>query len=197
MYLMANNYYLRKRIPDSEIIPQQFKLSELETAHLIHSMNDLFLNCGIRLNKISITDIYAHQSGNIDFVLDSIPDNSIALVCRFNQFDCEKCILYAIEKACEFADSNDLTLLIWGWYDDDFVLKSLMARINLNRKVICYNVSELAMPIEQHGNPYYFVITKDGTMVDFFTPDKMDPLLTDKYFNMIDMKWKSNDCQWY
>lgn len=196
-YLMANNVILRFRISDIRIENSDSRVSELTGAHMLHTVNDSYQNCGLKLDNIVLTDISDHRSFEISCLLDSIREDDVILVCRFSQYDCEKCVSYAIEKASEFAKKNDAVLFIWGWHDEDIVLKALKNRYDLSGKVRWYNVAGMDLSIEQHGNPYYMVLTKGGVAIDFFTPDKMNPKMTDRYFGMIEEKWKNNNYNWY
>lgn len=190
LYLMANNIVLRYRISESDTDSSVDQSDDLENIHALFTVNDTYLNCGTQIGNISISDVKSHKTYDIRQVLDSVSDGNIVMVCRFNQYDCEKCISYAIERAYAFSEENDITLCVWGWYNDDNVIKVLMKRLGLYDKVHCYNVQELPVTIEQHGNPYCFVLTREGIMLDFYTPDKMDPVSNDRYFNNIGMKWE-------
>lgn len=196
-YLMINNVILRCHISDIRIENNDSHMSEINMAHMLHTVNDNYQNCGLRLDNIVLTDILSHQSFDIRCLLDSIGEEDVIMVCRFSQHDCERCVSYAIEKASEFAKKQDATLFIWGCHDEDIVLKALKNRYDLSGNVRWYNVPEMDLSIEQHGNPYYMVLNKGGVVIDFFTPDKMDPKMTDRYFGMIEEKWKNNNCNWY
>lgn len=196
IYLMVNNVVLRYRISIIGNDGNESRISEIKSAHMLHTVNDNYQNCGLRLEDVVLTDIANHQSYDIGCLLDSIGQEDVIMVCRFNQHDCERCVSYAVEKASEFAGKNNAALYIWGWYDDDMVLKAIKNRYGLSGKVRWHNVAELDLSIEQHGNPYYMIVTKGGTAVDFFTPDKLNPQMTDKYFSMMEEKWRNNICHW-
>lgn len=196
-YLLWSNVFLRYRLAESAAGQADPTSEGLKNAHSIQTVNDLYQNSGLRLENMSLRDISSHKSYKMASVLDSIGDRDIVLVCRFNQYDCEKCITYAVEKASEFAFRKDLTLFIWGWYDNDNALRALRSRYGLAARCEWYNAPEWNIPIERHGNPYFFVLTKDGTVMDLFIPDKMDPAMTDRYFGLIESKWEASNCRWY
>ena len=197
LYLIINNLMLRSRMSDYNLGIKGLSKGNLGVDHSFHIINNMYMNCGINLKNIYLTDINSHQPIDIKVVLDSIPDDKVVFVCRFNQNDCGKCVTYAIERAAIFAKKNDATLFVWGNFNDDHMLKVLLAQHSLSCRIHCYNVAELPVPIDQLGNPYYFVLNKEGIMVDFYTPDKMIPEMTDRYFNLIGKKWDSNEYQWF
>lgn len=196
-YLIANNIFIRKLLGESFSAGDATITDDLKLAQIVQTSNDLFQNSGIRLSDVYLTEIDSHDTIRINSVLDHFGDNDVALVCRFNQYDCELCVTYAIERATAFVENNDMHLLIWGCYEDDNILKAVRGRYSLDISSSWYNVPELSIPMEKHGNPYYLVITKDGLLVDCFTPDKNNPKMTDRYFSMVDSKWKTNNCKWY
>lgn len=196
-YLIVNNITLRHEISDDNLERNHSVKGNLGADHSLHTINNMFLNDGISLKDVYLTDVNSHFSMDIFNLLDSIPDGNVLLVCRINQGECGKCITYALERAALFAEKKDVTLYVWGNYTDDHLLKVLLSQHSLNSRIQCFNVLELPVPIEQQGNPYYFVLTKDGTMFDFYTPDKMLPGMTDRFFSLVGFKWESNGYQWY
>ena len=196
LYLIMNNVLLRSRCMKLYDAKPELRSMERALTDYVHSVSDLFSNCGIRLGDVSLTDIADHCTYDMDSLLCSLGDGDIALVCRFNHSDCEKCITYAVEKASEFAGRKDVTLFVFGRHDDDHMLSALKARYDLDVRTRWFNVPEMDIPIERHGNPYYMVITKTGQVMDVFTPDKMNPAMTDRYFGLIDAKWESNRSRW-
>ena len=197
VYLLVNN--VRLRIVGSVKERENMSSYSLRMAHLTSLVNSSYENCGLGLGSTYLMDISKKEQIGICALLDSMrkTNKDVALICRFKQRDCEKCVIYALERASAFTEHNDISLLVWGKYDEIIQLKSFRNRFDLPGNSIWYNVSELPIPIDRYDRPFYMVLTKEGVILDLFTPEKMDPKQTDSYFNMLDMKWSNNQSIWY
>lgn len=171
--------------------------SDVNVSHTILTMNDIYENVGLQFRGGLLRDILNHEKISTDFILDSISNGDKIFACVFNQYDCEKCVTYALEKSVVFAKRNNLTLLVLGRFDEDIKLKAIRNNYVQDCNSQWYNIIDWSVPVEQHGNPFYMVLTKEGIIVDVFTPDKMDPKMTDRYFNLIETKWKGNKAKWF
>lgn len=198
LYLMVCNMMLRIKSSNVGVNPNGTQMTTLEAAHSIYTINDLYANCGIQLDGgIMMTNVTTHEPVELRSLLNSIRMDEVVIACRFTQHDCEKCVTYALERAAEYLRGCKGRLVVLGQYNDDHSLKAMSNRIGMQCQSVWYNIQALDIPIEQHGNPYYFVMTNDGTVLDTFTPDNMDPQLTDRYFALIETKWHSTGHQWY
>lgn len=198
VYLLFNNIHLRN-LTSEAIKNNTIKGSNIKNTHLRLSVDDLYENSGLRFDSTGLTNLSSLNSYDINVFLDStrIQSKDAALIFRFHQYDCEKCVLYALERALIFAEKENINLLVWGEFDGITELKAYKNRLNTSGKTIWYLVPRLPIPIEKHKQPYYMVLTKDGIAVDFFTPDKMDPMMTERYFQMIGSKWNRNNSLLY
>lgn len=158
-------------------------------AHQIFTINDSFLNNGICLEGKRLTESHTGNETTLDSLFQDSPDRKF-LVCRFSEYDCEQCILYSVGRMTEYIKQNDLDLepMIWGRFLDIHNLNVITGRIPGTENVSTYNSMNSIMPIDEHGNPYYFIIDQAMTVYDVFTPDKMDPDMTDLYFESISAK---------
>lgn len=158
-------------------------------AHQIFTINDSFLNNGICLKGKRITDSHTGDETILDNLFHDSPDKRY-LVCRFSEFDCEQCIQYSILRMAEYIQQNNLKLepMIWGRFIDMHNLNVITNRIPGIESVNIYSSTDSIMPIDEHGNPYYFIIDQSMTVYDVFTPDKMDPDMTDLYLESISKK---------
>ena len=62
------------------------------------------------------------------------------------------------------------------------------SNISGSEKYSFYNVPDALMPLDEKNNPYYFVLDNSLRVFDVFTPDKMDPTMTDAYFELLSQK---------
>lgn len=197
VYLLVNN--VRLRIMGSLNERAETSSYSLRMSHLTNLVNNSYENCGLGLGNTSLMDVSKIEQISISALLDSMRNTNkdVALICRFKQRDCEKCVIYALERASVFTKQNDISLLIWGKYDEIIQLKSFRNRFDSPGNSIWYNVSELPIPIDRNDRPFYMVLTKEGFILDLFSPERMDPKQTDIYFNMLDLKWRNNQSVWY
>lgn len=151
---------------------------------------DSFLNNGLKIHGIDLYDTKDEKSIEIEDLLNKQIENKNILVCRFSEYDCEKCVDYVIEKCVEQLNkiSSNLDLVIFGNYENTHALKVYCSNYSNLERVPIYNVSNIPLPIEEHGNPYLFVLDKSLTVLDVFTPNKMNPQLTDTYFEVLSNK---------
>ena len=196
-YLLINNTRYRLILSKAVETNNVSFNSDVNVSHTILTINDIYENVGLQFRGGLLTDIFNHEKISTDYILDSISNGDKILACVFNQYDCEKCVTYALERSVAFAKRNNLTLLVLGRFDEDVKLKAIRNNYVQDCNSQWYNIIDWSVPVEQHGNPFYMVLTKEGIIVDVFTPDKMDPKMTDRYFNLIETKWKGNNTKWF
>ena len=112
------------------------------------------------------------------------------LVCRFSEYDCEQCVDYAIQKAYESVKnlSLNLEIILLGNYEDSHALKAYCSNISKSVTASVYNFPGRLFPIDENGNPYFFVTDNSLKVYDVFSPDKMDVAMTDTYFELLSQK---------
>lgn len=196
MVLILNVYLLlsyhgyeslsKRRLMNTDSI-SQFE-NKTMTKYLLMSL-DLLQNDGLSIENTDITNVVSHNKMNADSLFADGVDH--LLVCRISHYNCESCDNYALERVIEFMNNNDVgfKLVVFGNYETDMAL-----RIYGNNHSTCdglqyYRVEDINLPIDSHGNPYYFIINKDLIVSDVYTPEKMMLEPTSMYFEVIKNKW--------
>lgn len=158
------------------------------TKYLMMSL-DLLQNDGIKLECGEITDVVSHNKMNADSLFADGTNH--LLVCRISYYDCEACDNYALERAIEFMTNTEVgfRMAVFGNYETDLALKIYGNNHSNCDDLMYYRVEDLNIPIDSHGNPYYFVINKDMIVSDVYSPEKMLPEQTGMYFEVIKNKW--------
>ena len=147
------------------------------------SVNDSWQNNGYSLSGIYVSDILTHKK----ILLDSLVSESPLplFVCRINQFDCETCTTYLLQKALELKQkySDRYSFVVLGAYETDLALS--IVRNNNSDDTNYYNIQHIDIPIDDHGNPYFFIVDKSLQIRDVFTPDRNTKNLTDRYEKLV------------
>lgn len=190
VYLLLSyrgNGRLSKRIGINTDSISQFD-SKTMTKYLLMSL-DLLQNDGLRLENAEIIEVVSHNNMNADSLFADGVDH--LLVCRISHYDCEACDNYALERAIEFMNNNEVSfrMVVFGNYETDLALKIYGNNHSTCDGLTYYRVEDINIPIDSHGNPYYFLINKDLIVSDVFTPEKMHAEQTGMYFEVIKNKW--------
>ena len=161
-----------------------------QNAHAIMTINDSFINNGLSLGGISITDVNDNKSLLFQDMFEGDNSKKHFLVCRFSEYDCEQCVDYAIQKASESVKnlSLNMEIILLGNYEDSHALKAYCSNILKSVTASVYNYSGRLFPIDENGNPYFFVTDNSLKVYDVFSPDKMDVAMTDTYFELLSQK---------
>ena len=164
---------------------------KMESAIMTQSITDLMRNDGLDLKNIFLRDILSHDVIDPNVLFPDGIDR--ILVCRISQYYCQSCIGYAIEKAIRIKNDSiiDMPLVILGSYQNDLSLKIISDSHSKCDSLKYYNITELNLPIEEHGYPYYMVVDRGLKVCDVFTPNKSYPKFTDQYFKLVSDKWNS------
>lgn len=167
-----------------------------QNAHAIMTINDSFINNGLSLQGVTVTDVYDNKSYLFQELFEGNNRDRRFLVCRFSEYDCEQCVDYAIQKAIESIKKSSLNvgLIILGNYEDSHVLKAYCSTIPGIGMAFAYNAPGKLLPIDENHNPFYFVTDNTLKVYDVFSPDKMDVSMTDAYFELLSKK-VDNDIQ--
>jgi len=186
LFLLAQNLKMKVLELASQEEEEEYTITQ---AHQIFTINDSFLNNGISLKGEHLTESHTGNETTLDNLFHDSPNRKY-LVCRFSEYDCEQCILYSVGRMTDFVQQNNLELkpMIWGRFLDIHNLNVITNRIPGTENVSIYSSTDSIMPIDEHGNPYYFIIDQAMTVYDVFTPDKMDPDMTDLYLESISRK---------
>jgi len=148
----------------------------LAQLHALASFIDVIQNSGI-----SVRDDMKENG--------EIPGNGPLMVCRFSEYDCTECIEYAIRQMIGEMDSTGMDLLLLGNYRSMSGMKSLAGRVDPDGTCVLANAVMLDLPVDNHGNPYYFIMDTLGVAFDVFVPDRMDKEMSDTYFDIVRKKW--------
>ena len=172
---------------ENRVMSAKLKALADETAspydtHTVMTMMDLMENCGLLLDDCLLTA----PDGEESLLQDCLSAGKV-LVCRFSQYDCSLCVDYAVERAIEALskDSLHMPLVLLGNYSSPAQVKALASRLDPDSRCLIYNSSWLDLPVDSHGQPYYFLVDSACHVSCVFTPDRMDPGLTDYYFNTL------------
>lgn len=144
---------------------------------------DCVINDGILLENLMITDINSKSVIPIEDLKCNFSD-SIVVVCRFSEYSCDQCVMYAIEKAIEQCSGKEIKLMFWGLYDSDTSLRILKEKYALD-SFDWYNVPEMKIPIEKTLYPYYFVLNSSLSTSGVFVPERMNPEEVDLYWELL------------
>ena len=161
-----------------------------QNAHAIMTINDSFLNNGLGVEGITITDVNENKSLLFQDLFEGDDSKTHFLVCRFSEYDCEQCVDYAIQKASESVKklSLNMEIILLGNYENNHALKAYCSNISKTVTASVYNFPGRLFPIDENGNPYYFVTDNSLKVYDVFSPDKMDVAMTDTYFELLSQK---------
>lgn len=162
----------------------------IRRAHDAMTINDSFLNNGTNLQGTILFDIKKDAAIDIKKLFEEQNRNKAIMFCRFSEYDCEQCVSYAICKAIDFFEdtSQIVDLIMLGNYSDIHAMKVYCSNIPGSDNYSFYNVPDALMPLDEKNNPYYFVLDSSLRVFDAFTPDKMDPTMTDAYFELLSKK---------
>lgn len=154
------------------------ELNSQVNVHCIQTISDMVENSGLFTDKSLLS------------VFDSIQSDAV-LVCRVSEYHCGECVDYAIGKMAESISKEgiELPMLLLGEYRSHSSLKILLSRIGVKEHVYCRILEHTGLPIDSHGAPHYFVLYRNGTADNFFTPERNDRELTDLYFCKLKDRW--------
>lgn len=179
------SYYLSKQQQPVAQSSQDEHEKDILRAYKVNFIASLKSN-GTRLDSIQLKD----STGKLTMLKDLLRDgNNHTLVYRFSEFHCSSCVSAALQAFLKWKLSIDeKNTLILGNYQNNRIFnrtKQTYAIQNLN----VYNSSRLELFAEELGFPYFFLLTKDGTITNIFVPDKATPELTNDYFKMINERY--------
>lgn len=150
---------------------------------------DLLQNDGLLLNDSRLMDISDNSSTVISELFSN--DDSVLLVCRLSQFQCQSCASYALEKAINMVckDSTRMKLVFLCEYDYRSLKIFLADHPNMSGYGV-YQAPQIDLSIDVRAYPYYFTLSKNMEVHDVFLPNMDDPVRTEIYWDCISKKWK-------
>ena len=152
------------------------------------SFIDLLENDGLTIRDMALLDM---SDQSVKALSELFVDDSVFLVCRISQFQCQSCASYALEKAIELVekDSTEMKLLFFCEYEYRSLKIFVEEHPNVRRYCI-YQVLDFDLPIEKRTYPYFFTLSNNLTVNDVFTPETDNPVRTEIYWNSISEKWR-------
>lgn len=107
------------------------------------------------------------------------------LVCRFSQTYCESCVNFSILILRTWVDSIGVkNVMFLGNYRNNRIFNRTIPLYGIQGMKV-YNGSEINIPAEKLGYPYYFVLDSNLQISNVFVPNKGLPDLTSKYLKNI------------
>lgn len=189
--LILNVLLLSKRT--KEIVSEQNNGTPVESIidSYQSSFIDLLENDGLTIPDMILLDM---EDNSLKLLSELFVDDSVYLVCRVSQFQCQSCVSYALEKVIELVenDSSGLKLLFLCEYE----YRSLKIFVDEHPNARAYKVfqaSGIDLPIEIRTYPYYFTLSKNLNVHDVFAPEIYKPERTDIYWNYISEKWRKSE----
>jgi hypothetical protein len=113
------------------------------------------------------------------------------LVCRFSERYCEDCVVFSMHKLAPWIDSIGKDNIVFlGTHRSNRVFRQIIASYEA-QNLTAYNIAGLAIPVEQIGFPYYFMLDSACRVSNVFIPDKTVPPLCDSYLNAVKERYFS------
>jgi len=172
-------YSLFKTIQEHD---NSLRASIIETQKLEYTNSKLLFNYleSIKskpktMNRIS-TEKYSDAIGVIS--------KDERLVFRFASWHCNMCYEEELKRLNNLNSKVDIIILT-TFEDKHFrALRGKYKQV-FPRGIYINTRSNLGLPQENIGEPYYFILSEDSTVSSIFIPDKLLPDLTDNYFSII------------
>ena len=144
---------------------------------------DLLNNDGIDLSTVEIEDIDSGDYHSVDDIIHKSSD-SIIIVCRFSQYSCNQCVMYAINKCISECKGQNVRLLFWGQYVSVNGMKIIRSELGLE-EYECYNVPARILPIDDKVEPYYFILSNKNIVSHIFIPKVYETTASDDYWSSL------------
>ncbi|GAB6013570.1 hypothetical protein [Viscerimonas tarda] len=186
-FIFVRFYQYKKQAPTGDAISYDQESNEEDELHSYKvNFTTNILNSNFQLDSIMIKD----PLNNIIPMKEAFGcEQKQMLVCRFSELYCESCVDFALQLFRHWTDSIGVeNVLFLGAYRNNRIFnrtKPLYGIQNMN----VYNVSELNIPVEERGYPYYFILNYDLTISNVFIPDKATPSITNNYLKMINKRY--------
>lgn len=157
------------------------------SSYLAHSVNNAWVHDGSEINDCSICDIHSFETFPLSTI---VSENEHLFICRISENFCESCNDTILDKFISF--SNDTACLmrmaVIGKYNPKSLSIIASQHIPSNR-IDYFSSSDATFPLDFDGLPYYFVLDKNLTISNIFTPSRVFPELTDAYFQILKEKY--------
>lgn len=156
-------------------------VESMEKAFMIQLLNENF----------SLKDKQVKDLKGETVLLKDIVKEETVLFIRFSELNCQECVEFALNKARRLSSQlgySDKVILL-ATYEDVQVLRVLMKNMQISFPV--FLVDTLDVPCESANFPYCFICDSMLRTSNVFIPDKYEKKLTNKYFELLQMRYFS------
>jgi hypothetical protein len=177
IYQTINNYKLTMSLKRQSIVFNN-TLSDMSL------LKENILNSW-KIENTILTDSLIKDEDNNVIIKSNLIKRSPLLIFRFSELNCSTCIQDQLSLLSDLLQSNDINYIIISDYNSIRNL-GIFKRVNAI-KVPIYNCKQLLN--RETITPYYFVLNKNGTISDFYYPDKKFPEISKEYLKLIHEKY--------
>lgn len=118
--------------------------------------------------------------------INNIVGNQPKIIFRFTDQACGKCISDFIKLINNFSGKSSYNIVFLVSSKNPKYLFELGNTLNKSISIYRIDYSVLGTPYESTDIPYFFIISPDLNMRDFFIPDSNDSLLIKEYIEKIE-----------
>lgn len=186
------------QIKKSTAVNQQLQLIHNKTTQ-VSSLKDMKINMleetiekSLNSENLKIRNNVTINDGEGPTLLKNVVSSKPMLILRYSELNCQTCIDVQLASLNKLADKiGKKNIIILASYNT-IVNMTKFKRINkLNLSI--YNVDSIGFPLEKSNIPFYFIIDKDRMAKLIFVPNKEFPSLTEKYFELIQNRFFSEN----
>ncbi|HCT30765.1 MAG TPA: hypothetical protein DIW31_08520 [Bacteroidales bacterium] len=166
---------------------------------LLSSMKDLKVNMledaitqSLTSEDLTIRNNITIDNGEASTLLNNVVGSKPRLILRYSELNCQACI------DVQLASLNKLAYKIGK--ENIIILASYKAIANMTKfkrinklDMSIYNVDSIGLPLEKENIPFYFIIDQNKKTKLTFVPYKEFPSLTEKYFELIQNRFFSEN----
>ena len=138
------------------------------------SFEAMLQNDGIALDTVRLISL----SGDTIMMGDIVDDSKLNIICRIGEYDCQACVIYAVEKIKQFVQqkSNISVALLLDNAEYSAVVEG---------ELPIYVVDNMEIPIDAICKPYYFILESDLRIQKLFVPLRESPSVVDRWLNVV------------
>lgn len=196
--LFIDNYYLMGKVVNQQNDNTVSTTTNPETQSnktkmLEFGMESEIANDGVVLINMKIKGLN-HQQTSLKKLLSS--NGKFKLVLKISELNCGTCVDFLLLKAKRFSEIKRIEnkIILLGSYRDNKSLSIL--KNNIGFEFLTYNMNNftdsLNLPIEKIGFPYCFITDGSIQVRHLFIPDKAEPEIANRYFEMIAKRYFDN-----
>lgn len=181
--LVCFRYLDREKLIDEIVYSNQE--SDVLNSYILN-FDTSILNSNLQLDSVMIKD---SLSNIIPLKKVFNTGQKQLLVCRFSKMHCESCVNFSIQSIRKLVDSIGMkNVLFLGNYHSNKIFNREKPLYGIQGMNI-YNASELKIPAEELGYPYYFLLNSRLQISNVFVPDKATPNVTNRYLENVQKKF--------